>query len=108
MKMRVVVLLSVCAAVVVLPAVVQAAQIVGWGITNGSFNDKGQVRNTPTDDDYVAVGAGGRISLAVRRDGTIASWGESYGTVPSGTGYVAVAAGAEHAIALHSDGTISA
>ena len=57
MKTRLVALLSVCAVLVVLPAVAQAARIVGWGITNGTFNDKGQVRDTPTDDNYVAVGS---------------------------------------------------
>jgi len=100
-------LLVLCLAVGFAVTDARAARVVGWGITDGSFNDYGQVRNTPTDDNYVAIGAGGTTSLAIRRNGTIACWGESYGTLPAGNNFAAVAAGSASAIALRSDGTIA-
>jgi alpha-tubulin suppressor-like RCC1 family protein len=61
----------------------------------------------------VAVAAGGDFSLALRADGRVIAWGDSFfgqTAVPAaaGSGVVAIAAGAWHSLALKSDGTVIA
>jgi alpha-tubulin suppressor-like RCC1 family protein len=81
-------------------------RLVPWGKT-----DFGQA-NVPAGDDFVAVAAGTGHGLALRSDGTLASWGDdSLGEVtgtPSGNDFVAVAAGARWSMALRANGTIVA
>jgi hypothetical protein len=64
----------------------------------------GVVRDTPTEDGFVAVSAGAWHSLALRDDGTIAAWGDNrFGQVsgmPTGDGFVAVSGGASHSLAI--------
>jgi hypothetical protein len=79
--------------------------ITAWG-----YDGFGQVSNTPTDGNYIAVAAGGNHSLALRSDGTLAAWGDDeYGQVsqtPTDGGYKAIAAGRNHNLALRNDGSI--
>jgi alpha-tubulin suppressor-like RCC1 family protein len=70
--------------------------------------------------DVVAISAGHSFSMALKKDGTIVSWGRNdHGQLGDGTtidrhtpvvvngrGYVAIAAGAAHSLALKSDGTV--
>jgi alpha-tubulin suppressor-like RCC1 family protein len=58
--------------------------------------------------DVVAVAAGRQSSLALKRDGTVVSWGDAE-EVPKGTvDITAIAAGWFHALALKSNGTVVA
>jgi Regulator of chromosome condensation (RCC1) repeat/Immunoglobulin domain/Immunoglobulin I-set domain/Ig-like domain CHU_C associated len=72
------------------------------------------VTNVPASlDDVVAISAGAYHSLAIRSDGSVASWGSSgsevSGVVPTGLGpVVGVAAGWGHSLALRHDGTVVA
>ena len=69
--------------------------------------------------DVIAVAAGGRLSLALRADGTVWAWGSTFGSVlgpggvggspgqvPGVDGVRAISAGEDHALALRSDGTV--
>lgn len=87
--------------------------IVAWGgIVEGywaSIWDYGQVRDTPDDNDFVAIATGGDHCLALKSDGTIVGWGRDYSgqaTPPDGNDFVAIAAGSSHCLALKSDGSI--
>jgi alpha-tubulin suppressor-like RCC1 family protein len=68
--------------------------------------------NLPPSDliDAVAIASSSYHSLAIRRDGTVVSWGTSahgQSPVPAGlTDVVAVAGGNSHSLALKSDGTV--
>jgi len=79
----------------------------------------------PPGTTYVEVAAGGcsdwaysdwpfDISLALRSDGAVVMWGQSFfgqfdvPDLPAGLSYTAIAAGNAHAVALRSDGTIAA
>jgi hypothetical protein len=72
------------------------------------------VTNVPASlDDVVAISAGAYHSLAIRSDGSVASWGSSgsevSGVVPTGLGpVVGVAAGWGYSLALRHDGTVVA
>ncbi len=61
--------------------------------------------------DVVAISAGGKFSLAVRRDGSVVEWGEDYynqASVPVGlNSVVAAEAGTEQAVVLKADGTLA-
>ena len=102
----------------------------GWGqnqyrqLGNGSSNVLSNVPVTAVGLSFVtAVAAGARHSLALRADGTVASWGANeFGQLGSGTGTMsetpipvhglsgvkAIAAGASHSLALLSNGTVVA
>ena len=58
------------------------------------------------------LAAGWDNCLAIRADGTLAGWRDSYiytiGEVPAGNNFVAVAAGGTHNLALRIDGTVAA
>lgn len=86
---------------------IPSGSIIAWGL-----DDHGQVSNTPEGDDFIAVSANQKHSLALRRDGSIAAWGyDSRGQVsdtPAGRGFVAISAGYGHNLALHRDGSIVA
>ena len=79
-----------------------------WG------GDTGGQSAVPADaGDIVAVDAGDRQTLGLRRDGTVVAWGADDGSgaasVPKGlSGVVAVAAGTGHSLALKRDGTVVA
>ena len=80
--------------------------VVGWG-----GNGNGQATPPAGLTDVVAISAGATHSLALKRDGTVVGWGNTwdYGaeTPPAGlTDVVAIAAGQYHSLALKSDGTV--
>ena len=56
--------------------------------------DGGTLNDPPPGNDFVAIDAGNRWNLAVRRDGSIAAWGMNYNsiltTVPQGNNFVAI------------------
>ena len=57
----------------------------------------------PAGNDFVAIAAGGRHSLALKSDGSLAAWGNNdYGqtNVPPGNDFVAIAAGYLHSLAI--------
>jgi len=60
------------------------------------------------ETNLVSVAAGGGFTLGLRKDGTVAVWGNGAGTnVPNGlSNVVAIAAGLDHAVALKNDGTV--
>jgi len=82
-----------------------AGEIVSWG-----SDVSGEVTDTPSGNNFVAIAAGGGHSLALRAGGTIVAWGyDSCGQVsnaPDGTGFTAIAGGYYHSLALRSDGSI--
>ena len=59
-----------------------------------------------------AVAAGWDHALALKKDGSLVSWGrDDYGQVtstPTGSNFVAIACGYDHSVALRSDGTLAA
>lgn len=76
---------------------------VGWG-----WDDSGQA-TPPTDDDIIAISAGGIHSLALMSDGSIVGWGVDLydlSTPPAGNDFVAISAGFLHNLALKTDGSI--
>ncbi len=77
--------------------------IVAWG-----RNVEGQA-SPPAGEDFVAVSAGDRFSLALRADGSIAAWGDDsahQASPPAGNDFVAIAAGGAHGLALRADGSL--
>jgi alpha-tubulin suppressor-like RCC1 family protein len=83
---------------------------VSWGDDDGSPHEHGQVTDTPTGTDFVAVAAGDFHSLALKDDGSLVSWGYDHADqvtdTPAGTGFVAIAGGVDHSLALKDDGSI--
>ncbi len=78
--------------------------IAGWGA-----NTYHQGSPPTTNNNYVAIAAGGYHSVALRSDGSIEAWGNNvYGqrNAPTGTNYVAIAAGNRHSLALKSNGSV--
>jgi len=81
-----------------------------------------QVNSVTLNGDAAAVAAGGLHSVALKRDGTIWTWGSNaYGQLGNGTTtdshspiqltglsgvFIGIAAGSNHTIALKSDGTV--
>jgi hypothetical protein len=63
-----------------------------------------------TNQNIVAVAAGGSHQLALRDDGTVFAWGSNTSgqtNVPAGaTNVIAIAAGTSHSLALRADGTV--
>jgi hypothetical protein len=54
----------------------------------------------------IAISAGGQQSLALRKNGTVAQWGQTFATAPSGTNFAAIASGTNFHIALLSNSTV--
>ena len=81
--------------------------IVAWG-----YDNKAQVSDTPSGNNFVAIAAGHYHNVALTSDGSLVSWGWNYqyqvDYTPSGNDFIAVAAGFYHSFALKSDGTIVA
>jgi hypothetical protein len=73
-----------------------------------SWADSSHISEPPTGT-FTAVAAGNMHRLAIRTDGTLASWGlDNNGIIepaPAGN-FVAVAAGWAHAVAIRTDGTL--
>lgn len=82
-----------------------AKPVVAWG--QGA---SGQT-NVPviiSDANTAAIAAGGDMSLALLKDGTVVQWGAG-ASIPGGlTGVTGIAAGTSHALAVKSDGTVTA
>ena len=84
-------------------------RIVAWGITSGGSYDYGQVTDTPSGTDFVAVAVGWYHSLALKSDGSIVGWGyDNHGQAspPAGTDFIAIAGGGLHSLGLKTDGSI--
>ncbi|MBL9031945.1 MAG: hypothetical protein JNM80_09585 [Phycisphaerae bacterium] len=113
--------------------------IAGWGEQvqpgawpPGSTDPGARPPNDPPGTTYVAIAAGEHISVAIRSDGSLVSWGELYSyscgddigcitcagvpipiggfpfvsATPSGNDFVAISATGHYAIAQRADGTI--
>ena len=82
-------------------------RVVAWG-----EDDFGEVSDSPTDANYIAIAGGLDHSLALRSDGMVVAWGrDNYGQVsgrPTDTNYTAIAAGDYYSLALRRDGTVVA
>jgi photosystem II stability/assembly factor-like uncharacterized protein len=77
----------------------------------GQMWDRTYEVDIPQGDDLVAVSTSGNHALALRCDGSIATWGYNSGgqaEAPQGNDFVAVSAGGYHSLALRSDGSIHA
>ena len=84
---------------------VRAGRLIAWG-----WNEYGQC-DVPSGDDYVAISAQFKHTLALKADGTVVGWGQNnhgQSDPPPGNDYIAVAAGELHSLALRSDGSIVA
>jgi len=83
-----------------------SGSIVAWG-----SNIFGPL-DVPSGNDFVAISTGSSCALALRSDGSLATWGDVYRVgsfwVPSGNNYVAIAGGAQRALALKDEGSIVA
>lgn len=83
---------------------VAGGQMIGWGTFYSST-----ITNDPPDDlgDVVALAGGTYTSLALRSDGTVASWGPEL--APPGLSNIrAISAGGGFYLALQTNGTIVA
>jgi len=82
-------------------------EIEVWG-----RDDRGQVSDKPSGNNFTAIAAGDYCGVALKSDHSIDAWGwNEYGQVsdkPSGNNFTAIAAGGSHGLALRSDGTIEA
>ena len=86
--------------------------LVAWGANSNYwsktirelYGDYGQVRNTPSDNGYIAIAAGNFHNIAMKTDGTLVAWGrDDYGQVtntPTWRDYNGIAAGAFHSLAI--------
>lgn len=88
-----------CVSCPALPATIEA-----WG-----YNSVGQA-TPPAGNDYVAADGGLDVSVALKSDGSLACWGNSYYLphVPAGNDFIAVSAGHQSCAALRSDRTVVA
>jgi hypothetical protein len=93
----------------------QGGSVVAWGageIGRSGFPNHGQSIVPSDPSEVVAIAAGGRHTVALKRGGTVVAWGgndDDQTTIPSGlNGVVDIAAAAEHTVALKSDGTVAA
>lgn len=75
--------------------------VEGWGA-----NESGQISPPIGLDDAVAVAGGWAFSLALRSNGTVASWGDPAQTPPGGLNNVIAIAAGTHSAALRGDGTV--
>ncbi len=83
---------------------VAGGQVIGWGTFYSST-----ITNDPPDDlgDVVALAGGTYTSLALRSDGTVASWGPELAP-PGLSNITAISAGGGFYLALQTNGTIVA
>ena len=88
-------------------ALAQTSLVTAWGANN---NGQTNVPATLTNAAALAVGAGGEYGVAVRGDGTVATWGHPiYFNPPQDlSNVVAIAGGFSHLLALKQDGTVLA
>src|SRR5947208_944698 len=102
-------LLALCALTLTAAPRAQAQHsLVSWGL-----DFYGQVSQTPTTGNYIAVAAGLYSSVAIRSDGRLVAWGDNFNGQVSGpkndTGtYTAIASGYVHVVAVRSDGRLAA
>ena len=73
-----------------------------WGL-----DDEGQApaEGRQGEEEYVAIAAGAAFSLALRKDGRIAAWGDIQ-PAPPDERFVAMDAGSYHAIGLRANGSV--
>ncbi len=85
-------------------------QVVAWGFEGYGYEGSGNPCDVPAGlRDVVAVDGGQSFSVALKSDGTVVGWGESYRLPPSGLANVkAIAAGDYFGLALKNDGTVTA
>ena len=88
-------------------AVLTVVPVAAWGLSSS-----GQTRVPANVGDVVAIAAGYEHSLALRRDGTVVSWGEYWppvGTfVPAPTSpLLAIAGSSDHDLGLLPNGTVT-
>ncbi len=92
---------------------------LGWGsLEVWGYDTNGQVSNAPAGNDFVAISAGDKHSVALRSDGSLVAWGSNYdpsdsiyygqSVAPAGSDFIAVSAGDYHNLALRSDGSLAA
>jgi alpha-tubulin suppressor-like RCC1 family protein len=91
--------------------VVSIGDVAVWG--DSYFNSyDGPMAVPPGATNIIAVSAGARHTLALRKDGTVIAWGgNTYGEaeIPQGlSNVIAIAAGYRHNLALLADGTVVA
>jgi hypothetical protein len=82
-----------------------AGRVVAWG-----WNYYEQC-DVPAGNDFVAVSACWKHSLALRSDGSIEGWGQNnhgQSDPPAGNDFVAISAGGVHSLALRADGSLVA
>ena len=80
------------------------------GVVNWTTSTKPPLPTPLTNQNIVAVAAGGSHQLALRDDGTVIAWGSNtFGqtNVPANaTNVIAIAAGTSHSLALRADGLV--
>ena len=80
----------------------RAAQVAMWG-----DNSQNQLLTPENLHGVKAIACGFYHNLALKSDGTVASWGGSVAAVPAGLSSVtAIAAGTTHSMALRADGSV--
>ena len=78
--------------------------MASWG-----RNDLDQTNAPGAVTDAIAISAGGQQSLALKRDGTVVQWGQTFASVPSGMADVtAIASGTNFHLALLTNTTVVA
>ena len=80
----------------------RAGYLVAWG-----RDDSGQTY-VPEGHDFVAITAAETHCVALKSDGSLASWGSGrvVGFVPVGNDFAAVATGSSSAVAMRTDGSL--
>ena len=79
--------------------------------SDGSIAVSPKDQPAPNGNDFVAIAAGLYLRIALRKDGSIVSWGQEGGGLdrpPPGRDFVAIAAGLNLGLALKSDGSVVA
>jgi len=98
-------------AVLVVPGILRAGSVVGWGAGGpgqSGWPHYGQA-SPPAGNDFVAIAARVDYSLALKSDGSIVGWGyngQGQASPPAGNNFIAISAGGNHSLALKSDGSI--
>lgn len=78
-------------------------RVLAWGGTNLS-----QVNFPSGLSNIISVAANGDQCAALKNDGTVVQWGQTYGTIPLGLNdAIAISAGHDHFLALRSNGTVT-
>jgi alpha-tubulin suppressor-like RCC1 family protein len=82
-----------------------AGRIAAWG-----WNYYGQC-DVPSGNDFIAIAARWKHSLALKSDGSIVGWGQNnhrQSDSPTGNDFIAISAGCVHSLALKADGSLLA